>query len=233
MVVTIVTTATTLINIAVLTWDGVSWISQLALVVFAGVALISGTIVNKRQAKQLLELQTKLSETTEKASKAQESAAKTEIESDKLKIIVAAAEEKRAKAERELLELQERLAARTVSPEQRARFISRLEYQPKGKVTFSALVAPNGEPRKFAEILKGLLADAGYDVSSEITAFVSTGNPVNGILIKVKDGTSPPRHAGVIQKALEAIEIKAPATVESASLPLDSDTVAIYVYWKD
>ena len=225
-----VTAATTAINILGLSWDGINWLSQLLLVIFAGMALISGSVVNRRQARQLLELQTKLSQTTETAFKARESAANAEIESDRLKIIVSAAEQKRAQAERELLELQERLAARTISPEQRARFIARLEYQPKGKVSLTALVAPNGEPRKFAEILKGLLADAGYDVPGEITAFEPTGSPVSGIVIKVKDAASPPHHAGGIQKAFEAIEIKAPATVESTPSSLNPDTVVIYVY---
>jgi hypothetical protein len=228
-----VTTTTAAIGILALSWDGVNWFSQLLLVISAGMALISGAIVNKRQARQLIELQTKLTQTTEKTSNAHESAAKSQIESDNLKIIVAAAEEKRAKAERELLEIQERLGARTISPEQSARFIARLEYQPKGRVIFSALVTPNGEPRKFAEILKGLLADAGYDVAGEIAALESTDSPVHGIVLKVKDAASPPRHAGPLQKALEGIEIKAPATVESTSSPLDSDAIVIYVFWKE
>jgi hypothetical protein len=217
-------------DILALNWDGINWVSQLFLVIFAGMTLISGTVVNRRQARELLELQTKLAQTTETSSKAQESAAQAEIESAKLKILVSEAEQKRAQAERELLQFQEHLAARTISPEQRARFISRLEYQPKGKVALSAVTAPNGEPRKFAEILKGLLADAGYDVPGEITAFAPNGSRESGIVIKVKDAASPPHHSGGIQKAFEAIEIKAPATVDSTSSSLDPDTVVIYVY---
>ncbi|HEX7517718.1 MAG TPA: hypothetical protein VF345_10590 [Chthoniobacterales bacterium] len=134
MAVTIVTMATTVTNIAVFGWDGINWVSQLALVIFAGIALISGTIINKRQAKELIRLNTTLSETTERASKAQESAANATIESDKLKVIVAEAELKRAQAERELLELKERLAPRTISSEQKEQFSEFVKWPDPQKV---------------------------------------------------------------------------------------------------
>lgn len=118
---------TTAINMFALNWESLNWLSQLVLVIFAGIALITGTVVNKRQAKELLELKTKLLETGEKASKAQESASKAEIESDKLKIVVAGAEEKRAKAEQALLELQQRLAPRVITPTQEAIILDKLK----------------------------------------------------------------------------------------------------------
>src|SRR5438876_9101730 len=60
-------------NIALFTWDNVSWLSQLLLVIFAGVALVSGTVVNKRQARQLIQLETKLEEQREKTALAEKS----------------------------------------------------------------------------------------------------------------------------------------------------------------
>jgi hypothetical protein len=77
-----------------LDWDGIYWLSQLLLVLSAGIALVSGRIVNNRQTKQTLELQARLSEADAKASQAKESAAKTESESSHLRIVVAQAEEK-------------------------------------------------------------------------------------------------------------------------------------------
>lgn len=54
-----------------MSWETVYWVSQLLLVVFAGVALVSGAVVNKRQSKQLLTLETSLEEQREKTAKAE------------------------------------------------------------------------------------------------------------------------------------------------------------------
>jgi len=62
---------TTTMNIASFSWDTVNWVSQLLLVVFAGLALVSGTIVNRRQSKQLIELSTKPEEKREKTALAE------------------------------------------------------------------------------------------------------------------------------------------------------------------
>jgi hypothetical protein len=84
------TTAT--MNIALLTWENVYWLSQLLLVAFAGLALVSGRIVNNRQAAQSLTLQTEL----------------------------ATARRKQAEAERSLLELQQLVREPRTIDEQRA-----------------------------------------------------------------------------------------------------------------
>jgi len=54
-----------------MSWEIVySW-SQIFVVVFAGLALVSGLVVNKRQAKQLVELETKLEQQREVTAKAE------------------------------------------------------------------------------------------------------------------------------------------------------------------
>jgi hypothetical protein len=80
---------TVTMNIAFFTWENVYWLSQLLLVAFAGLALISGRIVNNRQAAQLLTLQTEL----------------------------ATAQGKQAEAEKSLLELRQKLAPRLLKGE--------------------------------------------------------------------------------------------------------------------
>ena len=59
-------------------WETLYWGSQLLLVVLAGVALISGAVVNKRQSKQLLTLETKLDEQRQKTDEQRERAAESE-----------------------------------------------------------------------------------------------------------------------------------------------------------
>jgi hypothetical protein len=62
-----------------MSWETVYWVSQLLLVVFAGVALISGAVVNKRQSKQLLTLETNLDEQRQKTEEQREKTAKAEL----------------------------------------------------------------------------------------------------------------------------------------------------------
>jgi len=105
------TTAT--MNTALLTWENVYWLSQLLLVAFAGLALVSGRIVNNRQAAQSLTLQTEL----------------------------ATARRKQAEAEKSLLELQQPVREPRTIDEQRAHEI--LDWGEKGSVEifFSMLLA--------------------------------------------------------------------------------------------
>lgn len=56
-----------------ITWDNVYWLSQFVAVFCAGVALVSGAVVNKRQSAEILTLSTKLEEQREKSAKAEES----------------------------------------------------------------------------------------------------------------------------------------------------------------
>jgi hypothetical protein len=96
-------------NITFFTWENVYWLSQLLLVAFAGVALISGRIVNNRQAAQSLTLQTEL----------------------------ATAKGKQADAERSLLELQKLIGEPRTIDEQRANEI--LDWGAKGAVDILAV----------------------------------------------------------------------------------------------
>jgi hypothetical protein len=56
----------------------VNWITQVLLVVFAGIALVTGNVVNKHQSKQLIELETKLEKQREETAVAVRAALNTE-----------------------------------------------------------------------------------------------------------------------------------------------------------
>jgi hypothetical protein len=180
--------------------------------------IITGYIANRRQTKAIAEANTRADNASADVAK--------------LQISVAEAERKRAEAERALLELQQRLMPRSITPEQTAKFIEFVKDAPKGKVKLTAVAAADNEPLKFAQILHGLLSNAGYSVEDKIGGFVSTGSPISGIVIKIRDAQAPPTHAAAIQKGLEYIGITTPGTTEAEVFNLNADTVIIYVYGK-
>ena len=180
--------------------------------------IITGYIANRRQTKAIADANLR--------------AANASADVAKLELSVADAERKRAEAERALLELQERLKPRSITPEQRTRFTDFVKGAPKGKVQLTAVAAADNEPIAFALILKNLLSNAGYNVDDNIRGFVSTGSPMSGIVIKIRDEKAQPPHAGPLQKAFEYIGIKTPGTTVAPVFNLDADTVIIYVYGK-
>ncbi len=69
---------TTTMNIASFwSWDNVNWVSQVLLVILAGIALVSGTIVNRRQSREI-------AATNERAAKLEKDAAEARLELAKL-----------------------------------------------------------------------------------------------------------------------------------------------------
>jgi hypothetical protein len=108
-----VTTMTQTMNIAFFTWESVYWLSQLLLVAFAGLALVSGRIVNNRQATQLVTLETQL----------------------------ATAKRTQAEAEKSLLELQQLIREPRKIDEKRANEI--LDWSSVGSVEIIFLSAGN------------------------------------------------------------------------------------------
>jgi hypothetical protein len=62
-----------MINIAIFSWENVYWLSQLLLVAFAGIALISGRVVNNRQSTDLLTLRRELADAKTKQAEAEKS----------------------------------------------------------------------------------------------------------------------------------------------------------------
>lgn len=133
--------------------------------------IITGYIANRRQTKAIANANTK--------------AADAGAEVAKLQVSVAKAEQKRAEAERALLELQERLKARTITPEQRAAFLRVVENAPKGKVEVSVEA---GDPEAFAfgSRIRDMLQAAGYGVSPLMGSFTLFGQPLLGVRLSVK-----------------------------------------------
>jgi hypothetical protein len=154
--------------------------------------IITGYIANRRQTKAIADANTK--------------SADARAEVAKLQVSVAEAERKRAEAERALLELQERLKARTITPEQRTAFLRVLENAPKGSVEIS-VVTDDREAFGFASQIRDILQAAGYDVGL-MGSFTIFGQPLIGVRLNVKSAEKQPPHGGPIQQALEAAGVQ-------------------------
>lgn len=153
----------------------------------------------------------------EKAARANERAATLEKEA--------------ASARLELEKLKEKNRPRTITDDQRKRFIAFMAPIEKGKVSMKC-TAGNNESIAFATLLGGMIAESGCEVVGPMLSFISTGAPVSGIELKMKNKDAPPIHSGNLQKAFEHIGISAPASVEADAFPISDDMVVVYVYGK-
>ena len=127
--------------------------------------------------------------------------------------------------------LEEKQRDRAISPEQHERFKAFLKPFPTGKVEMRILIGEQGEPSRYASLLKTLLEEAGFNLIPPMNGIMVTGD-ISGLCLKVKSAENPPAHVRNLQKAFETIGIPAMAMVEDAAFPIDSDTVRIYIYKK-
>jgi hypothetical protein len=170
-----------------MSWETLYWVSQLLLVVLAGIALISGAVVNKRQSKQLLTLETNLEEQREKT----------------------------AKAETSLLELRKQtLEPRRISDEARKKAEAILRTFAKGKAVVSFTESNSLEPRLFASELVELLQSCGW--TAELSLAWIRMPMLSGTLIRYgyekpvgEDKPVLPEHIKSLLAAFEALEPEA------------------------
>jgi hypothetical protein len=135
---------------------------------------------------------------TEKAETANERASKIELEA-------AQQRERAAKAEHDLLELQQRLAWRRVSPKEYSAFVAALKPYQGSAVEVTKL--GEAEAGQFADDLIKMLTDAKWNVSLNISGYVSP--PPYGLKCLVNDATPAGKALAAILKSLPT------ATVES------------------
>lgn len=122
----------------------------------------------------------------------------------KVQVEVAAQQERAAKAERALLELQERLRPRTLTPEQRAQLVELLRRGPKGTISLSCPVN-DIEAHGFATLLEGVLEDAGWNPGEVV--FAALKNPPVGVRIIQRNGGAAIPSAQALADALIAVGV--------------------------
>lgn len=168
--------------------------------------------------------------TTEKDSEARSELAKTKIE-------LRDTQTELSQTKKQLEQLQNRQNDRVISPEDRQKLVSFLDYAPKGKVIVKADWM-DGEAHQFANQITAVLKETGFSVLN-VNPQVVMMTSGKGAYIFVKDFSKPPIHAVPIQQSFLAIGIKlegATATAEMQSFAasdspnnLESDTLIIWV----
>jgi len=141
-----------------------------------------------------------------------------------VEIDLAKQRERAAKAETDLLELQQRVKDRHLTSEQMESFIAHLASGPKGSITVGC-VGADPEPRWFSHDLISALQKAGWTVTDDTknADFTIMGR---GLAIVVKDPAHAPIRAVTLQKALESIGIPSGGFAK-ASLPDDDVKLVI------
>jgi hypothetical protein len=109
-----------------------------------------------------------------------------------------------AKAERDLLELQERLKPRTLSAEQRRTLVATLRRARKGPVEIARLMG-DSEASAFGTQLNEALEASGWRTGGLST--VLPGEDVTGVVILISDAADPPAHTEAIEGALQSVGI--------------------------
>lgn len=151
-----------------------------------------------------------------------------------------ALEDKTSEALRATAALQARQAPRSLTEAQRTDLLGLLVASPKGKVIIQSNWT-DPEARHFAEQIKSLLRDAGFElvpVTLQVLALLEHGQ-----FIFLKDKTAPPPHALHIQQALMKAGFTFPAKIASPGMQrcspgeipnweLGADTVVIWVALK-
>lgn len=133
-------------------------------------------------------------------------AAQQRVETD-----LAIQQQRAAKAETELVKLQERIAWRTITPEQRKQFLEATLDVPKRGVI--SIVGLDGDPESvaFASQLRDLLTQAGW--VTKLSSILPVGSTPIGLVVSVRSTSpiapdSPLYHAARLNQALTDLGFK-------------------------
>lgn len=144
------------------------------------------------------------------------SAAKINERANGLELESSKQHERAAKAELELLELQQRLAPRRLSEAQALTLIRALKGVVVKVPTPISCVLGDGEGLEFASQIDVVLKAAGWPTALNQGAF-SPQNPI-GFFVRIRSAAAPPTAVLALQKAFGAIGIELP-TANKADLP--------------
>ena len=154
--------------------------------VFGTGAVLTGKRINALQAERTLTLE---------ADAANAKASQQRVETD-----LAKQQERAAKAEKDLLELQQRIKPRHLSAEQESRLTEALKAAPiRGLVEIMCILG-DGEGKALSVQLDGILKVAGWETTGVSQGIFSPANPV-GMGIVVHSRTSAPPYAAALQHA--------------------------------
>lgn len=152
-----------------MSWETVYWLSQLLLVLFAGVALVSGAVVNKRQSRQLLTLEATLEEQRHKTEG---------LHQDNIAAQSALEKERTAR-----LEMEKSLAPRSI-PFVMINGISNIEsLSPFAGMQYQIRHLPDAEPSRAAHSLDALLNISRWKATNKVVSPEFTMGLWDGVTI--------------------------------------------------
>jgi hypothetical protein len=146
-------------------------------------ALLTGKILSDRQSVQSRQFETDLTAAKDELSKQQERA---------------------AKAEKALIELQDQRRPRFTA-EQRRQLLGDLKANPKGEVEIIAAMSDSGAIALAADV-RTILAEAGWKIAGHGVSPISTN--AYHMVLQVRDATRPSPRSLHLRNALRAVGIK-------------------------
>lgn len=176
-------------------------------------AVFTDQIIRKRHETRIASAQRDAAEANQKAAEAGEGTARALAETGaanervvKVELEAAQQRERAARAEKDLLELQERIKPRRISADQRERLIAALRNLPKGPVIVTCVLG-DGEAIAFANQIVDSLKSAGWPVDGVNQVVYTPNNPV-GFFVRVRSAANAPPYAGALQQAFNSVEIR-------------------------
>jgi uncharacterized protein YacL (UPF0231 family) len=101
-----------------------------------------------------------------------------------------------------------KLEERTITSENREKFISLLKNVPKGKITVRIHNVDGGDTPSYANAILDLCSEAGFDCGHVASSFDAPPSP-KGVTIVVPSATNTPPFARAVQDAFKAIGVDA------------------------
>lgn len=136
-------------------------------------------------------------------------------------------QERAAKAERELLELQQRIKPRHLTDEQARSLIELFQANPAGEIAITCI---NGDKEScdFAAQLAATLKAGGWKVMgpTSLVVFTSAGGPPIGVFVKIKNKNKVPIRANVIVAAFARVGLTSAGDINSG---MEDDAVELFV----
>lgn len=141
---------------------------------------------------QVATLETHAADAQRDVATLQKSASNAKAAQQTVEVELAKQQERTALAEAELLRLRRSIDPRSISSEQRSKFLQLLDKGPKGPVSIRATEG-DFEGEAYAEQFIQVLKAAGWPVDGEVSKLTTTGaSPIGlGLLVRSKETASP------------------------------------------
>lgn len=173
-------------------------------------AIFTGYLISKRQDERIVATERGTADANKRAAEAGEGTAKalaeaaaTNERANKLEIEAARQRERAAKAEHDLLELQQRLAWRRISPKEHVAFVAALK--PFAGSIVEVTKIGDSEAGQFADDIVSVFIEAGWGVQRNFVGIDSP--PTYGLRCSINEGSPAGKALAAILRALPTVSV--------------------------